>query len=103
MRSGRGRLVSKTWTFDGTFEKDLKEGAGFLLHKDGRIYCGQYKQDQEEGHGEYLTGKSEKMKQQLKEQNLNAQSGIEDKICKIMGLLRPLGVKHGSSLAKIII
>ena len=32
----------------------MKEGVGYYFLDDGRVYCGQFKQDNEEGVGEYL-------------------------------------------------
>ena len=62
-RQGSGKMV---WPqtgdyFEGQFDKDLKEGVGYLYSK-GKIYCGQYRQDQEEGVGEYLTTKVTEVK-----------------------------------------
>ena len=43
--------IRKAW------DKDLKEGVGYHFEPNGKIYCGQYRQDVEEGVGEYLTSK----------------------------------------------
>ena len=35
----------------------MKDGVGYEFKSDGRVYCGQFKQDLEEGVGEYLNKK----------------------------------------------
>jgi hypothetical protein len=67
----------------------MREGLGYLYGKDGRIYCGQFRQDNEEGVGEYLTVRPT--------QNLftgvdfQKHEMIRDKINKICQQLKPLG------------
>lgn len=43
--------------YEGTFINDMKDGCGYLVFSDGRVYCGQFKKDYEEGVGEYLASK----------------------------------------------
>ena len=43
--------------FEGIFDKDMREGVGYQYHPNGTIYCGQYRQDNEEGLGEFLIEK----------------------------------------------
>lgn len=40
--------------FEGQYDNDKRDGVGYLYLKDGRVYCGLFRNDQEEGIGEYL-------------------------------------------------
>ena len=58
-RQGSGRMVypDTQEIFECQWDKDLKEGVGYYYSPNGKIYCGQFRGDNEEGVGEYLTQK----------------------------------------------
>ena len=58
-KHGPGKIFYKKTgtTFEGQFDKDLKDGVGYEFKSDGRVYCGQFKHDLEEGVGEFLNKK----------------------------------------------
>ena len=55
-KSGHGRMIYKSngLIFEGEWADNMREGLGYLLYPDGRLYCGQFKKDQEDGVGEYM-------------------------------------------------
>jgi len=77
--------------FDGNFEKDLKEGVGYFHYTDRRVYCGQYRNDCEEGVGEYINADGECTMGSVNQKKL---SMISDKLYKICSQLKPLGVTY---------
>ncbi len=76
--------------FYGLFEKDLREGIGYMISQnDNRIYCGQYRQDREDGVGEYLSVKN--IQNVFKSVDFKKHEIIKDKIYKICKLLSKIG------------
>ena len=72
MKVGAGRIEYKdqpngVTSFEGTFEKDLRDGIGYQYYSDGRVYCGQFRHGAEEGIGEFTH--ANKVKNEFKKVN----------------------------------
>ena len=73
--------------FYGLFDKDMMEGIGYQINKkDNLIYCGQYRQNIEDGVGEYLTVTN--IQNVFNSVDFKKLQIIKDKIYKICQLLK---------------
>lgn len=52
--NGKGKWVTKEYTYEGDFKNGLREGYGVCRYKNGDIYDGDWKKDLKDGYGIYV-------------------------------------------------
>lgn len=86
-------------TYEGSFMDDMRNGHGYLKLKDGRVYCGEFARDIENGIGEYLF---EKDMRDVKEIDL-----ISNRFAEIQNVLfngcKKLGFEYRQTFCKIVL
>lgn len=99
LRVGSGRMEfdmkdcnSKYKMFEGQYDNDKRDGVGYLYLRDGRVYCGQFRNDLEEGIGEYLNT-SKDIHADFKKVKMAQIEMYLDQIAKQVSFLSPLGIK----------
>ena len=77
----------------------MKEGIGYYYLPNNRVYCGQFRQDAEEGVGEYVLKKD--IQNNFQNVDFKKIETIIDKIYKQCRQLEPLGVTYDCPKASI--
>lgn len=52
--NGKGKWITKDYTYEGEFKNGLKDGYGVCRYKNGDIYDGDWKNDLKDGYGIYV-------------------------------------------------
>ena len=81
----------------------MKEGIGYYFYPNGKVYCGQFRQDNEEGVGEYIDSKNQDVSK-FKCVDSTRHEIIKDKLYKVQSRLKSIaGVTYTKTKPKVII